>query len=128
MASRSLNLYTGVTGDIYHRALDHKEGRIEGFTRRYNINRLVYLETFQYVNNAIAREKQIKAWTRAKRIVLVKTSNPTWLDLAEDWGKEARMQIPRSARDDKHFLSEVNPTHPASLKISTPRHSREKEL
>ncbi len=128
MASRSLTLYTGITGDIYNRVLDHKEGRVEGFTERYNINRLVYFETFQYVNNAIAREKQIKAWTRAKRIALIKSTNPTWLDLAADWSKKIEIRIPRSARDDKHFVSDVIPVHPAALKTSKLRHSREKEL
>jgi putative endonuclease len=100
MASRSLTLYTGVTGDIYHRVLQHKEGEIEGFTKKYQINRLVYYETFKYVNNAIAREKQIKVWTRSKRLALIKTMNPTWQDLAQGWGEPTKMQIPRFARDD----------------------------
>jgi putative endonuclease len=100
MASRSLTFYTGVTGDIYNRALQHKAGEIEGFTKKYSINRLVYYETFKYVNNALAREKQVKAWTRAKRLALIKTMNPTWQDLAEDWGERTRLQIPRVARDD----------------------------
>jgi putative endonuclease len=81
VASQSLNLYTGITDNIYRRALEHKNGTVEGFTKRYNINRLVYYETFKYVNNAIAREKQVKAWTRAKRIALIKSLNPAWQDL-----------------------------------------------
>ncbi len=101
MASRSLTLYTSVTGDIYHRALQHRAGEIEGFTKKYHINRLVYYETFKYVNNAIAREKQIKAWTRAKRLALIKTMNPTGQDLADGWGELTILQIPRFARDDK---------------------------
>ncbi len=100
MASRSLNLYTGVSDNIYRRALEHKSGKIEGFTKRYNINRLVYYETFKYIGNAIAREKQVKAWTRAKRIALIKSLNPTWQDLADGWGERAELQIPRFARDD----------------------------
>jgi putative endonuclease len=100
MSSRSLTLYTGVTGNIYHRALQHKVGEIEGFTKKYHINRLVYYETFKYVNNAIVREKQIKAWTRAKRLALIKTMNPAWQNLAEDWGESTKLQIPRFARDD----------------------------
>ena len=100
MASRSLTLYTGVTGDVYHRALQHKAGEIDGFTRKYHINRLVYYETFKYVNNALAREKQIKAWTRAKRLALIKTMNPAWQDLDEGWGELTKLQIPRFARDD----------------------------
>jgi putative endonuclease len=96
MASRSLTLYTGVTGNLYQRSLQHKKREIEGFTKKYHINRLVYYETFKYVNNAIAREKQIKAWTRAKRLDLIKTINPTWQDLAEGWGEPINLQIPRS--------------------------------
>ena len=101
MASRSLNLYTGVTNDIFDRTLDHKQGLIDGFTKRYKINRLVYFETFRYIGNAINREKQIKSWSRAKKIALIKSTNPTWIDLAEDWGKPIKLQIPRSARDDR---------------------------
>jgi putative endonuclease len=99
LASRSLNLYTGITDNICRRTLEHKSGSIEGFTKRYNINRLVYYEPSKYVNNAIAREKQIKAWTRAKRLALIKTLNPTWQDLAEGWGEKAELQA-RFARDD----------------------------
>src|ERR1700675_2795704 len=109
MASRSLTLYTGVTGDIYHRALQHKAGEIEGFTEKYHINRLVYYETFKYVNNALARDKQIKAWTRAKRLALIKTMNPTWQDMAAGWGEPTKMQSPRSARDDNTKNSGDNP-------------------
>ncbi len=89
-----------MTGDIYQRALQHKSGAVEGFTKRYNINRLVHYEVFEHVGNAIAREKQIKAWTRAKRIALVRSTNPTWVDLADGWGEKSEMQIPRFARDD----------------------------
>jgi putative endonuclease len=100
MASRSLNLYTEVTDNIFRRSLEHKSGKIEGFTKKYHINRLVYYETFKYIGNAIAREKQIKAWTRAKRLALIKTLNPTWQELAEGWGERIELQIPRFARDD----------------------------
>jgi putative endonuclease len=114
MASRSLTLYTGVTGDIYHRSLQNKSDEIEGFTKKYHVNRLVYYGTFKYVNNAIAREKQIKAWTRAKRLALIKTLNPTWQDLAEGWGELTRLQIPRSTRDD-NLKSDVDPGGRVSL-------------
>jgi len=97
MASRSLNLYTGITNNIYRRVLEHKCGDVEGFTKRYNIDRLVYYETFGHVGKAIAREKQIKSWTRAKRLALIKSKNPTWQDLAEGWGGKIELQIPRRA-------------------------------
>lgn len=97
MASRSLTLYTGITNSIHRRALQHKSGEIEGFTQRYNVDRLVYYEVFHQVGNAIAREKQIKSWTRAKRLALIKSKNPTWQDLAEGWGEKIELQIPRRA-------------------------------
>jgi putative endonuclease len=104
MASRSLNLYTGVTNSVYQRALQHKSGDIDGFTKKYHINRLVYYEMFEHIGNAIAREKQVKAWTRTKRLALIKSANPTWQDLAEDWGGKAELQIPRVARDDNSIV------------------------
>ena len=87
MASESRRIYTGVTNNIDRRVAEHKRGEIEGFTQRYKINRLVYLEKYQYVRTAIRREKQIKGWDRAKRLALIERENPTWEDLATDWGK-----------------------------------------
>jgi putative endonuclease len=109
MTSRSLNLYTGVTSCIYRRALQHKSGEIDGFTKKYNVNRLVYYEMFEHIGNAIAREKQVKAWTRVKRLALIKSINPTWQDLAEDWGGKAELHIPPFARDD-NSLDESKPS------------------
>ena len=86
MASKSRRIYTGVTNDIGRRVAQHKAGKIEGFTQRYKINRLVYFELFQYVKSAIHREKEIKGWDRAKRVALIERENPTWDDLAHDWG------------------------------------------
>ena len=82
MVGRSLNLYTGITSSIYRRALQHKRGEVDEFTKKYNIDRLVYYEVFHDVGNAIAREKQIKSWMRAKRLALIKTRirrGRTWL-------------------------------------------------
>jgi putative endonuclease len=70
---------------------------------------VVYYETFRYIGNAIAREKQVKAWTRAKRIAQIKGLNPKPQDLAEGWGERAELQIPRSARDDKTIRGPRNP-------------------
>lgn len=85
MASRSRVLYTGVTHDLTRRVQQHKGGRPAGFTSWYNITRLVHFEEFNDIRKAIAREKQIKAWSRAKRVTLVETTNPHWVDLAIDW-------------------------------------------
>ena len=85
MASASGTLYTGVTGDLERRVAEHKQKLIPGFTARYNITRLVYYESTPDVRSAIAREKQIKGWLRAKKIALVESVNPQWRDLSEDW-------------------------------------------
>jgi putative endonuclease len=89
MSSRSGTLYTGITNSIYRRALQHKHGEIEGFSSKYHCNRLVYVESYDDVHRAIGREKQIKGWTRAKKIALIESKNPRWADIAEYWG--ARM-------------------------------------
>ena len=89
LASRSLNLYIGVTSNLHQRVWQHKNRVFGGFTEKYKINRLVYHETFDDVRNAIDREKQLKGWIRAKKIALIKTINPTWLDLSEGWYENA---------------------------------------
>jgi len=109
MASKSRRIYTGMTNDIERRVNEHKLGLIEGFARRYRVNRLVYRERFRYADNAIAREKEVKSWDRAKRVALIESTSPTWEDLSLDWGKPIELlrpstsggqQIPRFARDD----------------------------
>ncbi|HEV2279314.1 MAG TPA: GIY-YIG nuclease family protein [Acidobacteriaceae bacterium] len=87
VASRTHVLYIGVTGNIERRMLQHKSKSFEGFTADYNCNRLVWYERYGDVRSAIAREKQLKGWTRAKKLALIEKMNPTWIDLSEDWGK-----------------------------------------
>ena len=94
MASITGVLYVGVTGFLVTRVLQHKSGQTDGFTRRYRVHKLVYYETFLYVNNAIAREKEIKQWRWEKKVALIDKQNPRWMDLAAEWGKPAVMQIP----------------------------------
>jgi putative endonuclease len=83
LANRSRSLYTGVTGDLERRMIEHRDGLVAGFTTRYRIFRLVYLEIFGDVAAAIAREKEIKGWRREKKIRLIERGNATWADLAE---------------------------------------------
>jgi putative endonuclease len=85
MASRSLNFYVGVTSNLIHRTAQDKFGIVLGFTGRYKIHRLVYVESFSDVQYGIRREKQIKRWRHEKEIALIKQMNPAWADLAEDW-------------------------------------------
>lgn len=78
-------LYIGVTNDLERRVLEHKQKVNEGFSSRYNINRLVYFESFQYINDAILREKRLKKWNRQWKINLIEEENKEWNDLSEDW-------------------------------------------
>jgi putative endonuclease len=85
VASRSLTLYIGMTGYLRTRVYEHKAKLHEGFSATYNCSRLVWFEHFIDPSNAIAREKQLKGWTRAKKIALITKFNPTWIDLSEGW-------------------------------------------
>ena|SRR5437879_475384 len=78
-------LYTGVTNNLERRVWQHKHKLFRGFTKKYNCDRLIYFEMFDEITQAIAREKQIKGWTRAKKNALVNTRNREWNDLAEEW-------------------------------------------
>lgn len=85
MTNNSGTLYTGVTNDLKKRVYQHKNKLIQGFTQKYNITRLVFFQDAGNPYSAITREKQIKGWTRKKKIDLIESMNPDWLDLAEDW-------------------------------------------
>ncbi len=85
MASRSHTLYIGVTGDLHKRVFHHKWKEQDGFTARYNCDRLVWFERHGDINRAIAREKELKGWRRAKKIALIESVNPIWTDLSRDW-------------------------------------------
>jgi len=84
LANRSRTLYIGVTSDLGLRVAQHRAGAVPGFTQKYRIDRLVYFEQFQWIQDAIAREKQLKGWTRAKKTALIEEQNPAWDDLSED--------------------------------------------
>ena len=98
LTSDSGTLYTGVTNSIFNRVLQHRSKETPGFTSKYDVNRLVYYETFSYVLNAIAREKQIKGWTQKRKIALIESINPKWEDLAYGWG-EPIGKLPWQVRD-----------------------------
>lgn len=85
LMNRSKGFYIGVTNNLRKRVFQHKTGILEGFTSKYKLSRLVYWETFKDVKSAIAREKQLKRWTRVKKMQLIVRMNPTWSDLAADW-------------------------------------------
>jgi putative endonuclease len=84
LASPTGTLYVGVTGRIRQRVWQHQNHLVEGFTHKYGVGRLLYLETFSDVHSAIAREKQIKAWRREKKVRLIDSCNPEWRDLSAE--------------------------------------------
>jgi putative endonuclease len=90
MANEQRTLYTGVTGDLLNRVAQHRQKSIEGFTKKYDLTKLVYCETFHDVRTAIAREKQIKGWRRVRKLDLIESQNPGWDDLAVKWVPKRR--------------------------------------
>jgi len=83
LASESGVLYVGVTSDLASRVFQHQNGDIPGFTQRYKVNKLVWFEPHSSVRAAISREKQIKGWSRQKKVRLIEESNPQWKDLSK---------------------------------------------
>lgn len=78
-------LYIGVTNDLERRMFEHKRKLIDGFSKKYSLDKLVYFETYQYVNDAIKREKNMKKWKRQWKINLIEEDNPNWDDLSSGW-------------------------------------------
>ncbi len=79
-------LYVGVTGDLVRRVWEHREGVVEGFTKKHGVHRLVWFEQHEEIYQAITREKQIKKWNRAWKLDMISEANPTWRDLYLDLG------------------------------------------
>ena len=82
-------LYIGITNNITRRLGQHRSGEVEGFTQRYHLNRLVWIEHFRNVNDAIACEK-LKGRRRSRNITLIERTNPRWLDLSDDWEQQPK--------------------------------------
>ena len=78
-------LYIGVTDNLQCRIYEHKNEVLEGFTKKYHVHYLIYFETYQNISDAIAREKQLKGWSRIKKEQLIASMNPLWNDLSEEW-------------------------------------------
>lgn len=78
-------LYIGVTNDLRRRLYEHKQGLVDGFTKQYDVKSLVHFEETGSIDDAIAREKQLKHWNRAWKIELIEKTNPGWRDLSADW-------------------------------------------
>jgi putative endonuclease len=84
-------LYIGITNNMSRRLYQHRYGEGNGFTKRYHLNRLVWLEHSRSVNDAIACEKQLKGWRRSRKTALIERMNPRWLDLSDDWEQQPKI-------------------------------------
>ncbi len=91
-------VYVGVTSNSEGRIYQHKHKLVAGYTMRYNITRLVYYEDTSDISAAIAREKQIKAWRRSKKVALIQSVNPHWVDLSREWSEDKPPRAPQNAR------------------------------
>ncbi|HUX02961.1 MAG TPA: GIY-YIG nuclease family protein [Phycisphaerae bacterium] len=100
LTNRSGTLYVGVTNNLLRRLYEHKHKLIPGFTKRYNIDRLVYYEHTPDIRAAIAREKQIKPWRREKKVALIESKNRDWHDLSAEWFSEWTESDDNNARRD----------------------------
>ncbi len=92
MTNRSRTLYIGVTNDLERRVYEHKSESIDGFTKRYRMNRLVYFDSTNSIEGAISEEKRIKGWRRSKKIDLIEEANPGWKDLSDGWYESGHRQ------------------------------------
>ena len=97
MTNRSGTLYVGVTNNLERRVSEHRSKLVDGFTSRYDMTRLAYYEVYGDVHDAIAREKQIKAWRRSKKVDLIRSMNPRWQDLGTDLVDEVMVRRTRDA-------------------------------
>jgi putative endonuclease len=101
-ASKHWTLYTGVSSDLVDRIWKHKTKAFPGFSAKYNCDRLVYVESFDSIEEAIAREKQIKGWRREKKLNLIRANNPTLEDLAADWFPQDGIDRMKAENQDRH--------------------------
>ena len=108
IASKTGTLYSGMTNNLDRRVAEHKQHLVPGFTAKYHCTRLVWFEEHSDVRAAIAREKQIKGWLRAKKIALIESHNPRWADLAEHWGWELCLKVGVRPDGNKQTSSEGN--------------------
>ncbi|HTR64293.1 MAG TPA: GIY-YIG nuclease family protein [Terriglobales bacterium] len=101
MASQRRVLYIGITSHIEHRVFEHKTHALGGFSAKYNVTHLVYLERYTSVIQAIRREKELKDWRREKKVALIEASNPKWHDLSYDWFQPTRLPVLRKTPEPR---------------------------
>jgi putative endonuclease len=111
LASRSAVLYVGITGDLERRIAQHRNGTFDGFTSTYRCHKLVWFERYTTPTAAIAREKQLKGWRRAKKLALIHQHNPAWNDLSQTWGKAFSPLSPSSTSPPQPRSSWASPNN-----------------
>ena len=116
MASASGTLYIGSTSDIVKRAWEHKTGALDGFSKRYGCTRLVYYERFDDPRDMVNRERELKRWTRARKVALIEAENPRWQDLAETWGCPMALPNESMADVDARLVRQGSPVETAGRK------------
>ena len=92
MSSKSGVLYIGSTNDLERRVFEHKQGLVEGFTKKYKVTRLVYVEEFDRAADMVARERQLKGWTRSRKLALIHTQNPEMADYARRTARDPSLR------------------------------------
>jgi len=107
LSNYSRRLYVGVTNNLQRRLSEHKQKLIPGFTRNYNLNRLVYYESTRSIRSAIIREKQIKGWLRCKKVALIESANPEWKDLSAEWKHFASARHSERSEESHAFYNGV---------------------
>jgi putative endonuclease len=117
MSSRTKVLYIGITNNLERRVQQHKEGKHDSFTKEYRCHHLVWFERYATAASAIAREKQLKGWRRARKIALIEEQNLEWQDLSKDWGKSfgANQPPPAVTTTDVLHLCHRETQHLCSL-------------
>ena len=125
MTNKSRTLYTGITNDLQRRVYEHRGKLLHGFTSRYNITKLVYFEAIPNIREAITREKQIKGWLRSKKIALIESVNPNWIDLSSEWSlsdQTHRRKVQNSEQGARHSERSEESEHPMNQILR--RHER----
>jgi len=108
MGSITGTLYIGMSSDLYKRVFMHKSHRLESFSAQYEVDRLLYVESYDDVHKAIAREKQLKGWRRDRKIALFERVNPHWVDLAKDWYPKTQFDGRGASTPPEHSQNECS--------------------
>jgi len=125
MGSLSGTLYIGMTSNLHKRVFEHKSHRIEGFTDKYGVERMLYWESFDELSKAINREKQLKGWRRSKKVALIESLNPHWVDFAREWYPWMKpMTKQEGSRDGSTAQEDPQACHPAPLTMTSGEKNR----